>query len=143
MFPFLSIGNIFSFSGGAGKKKNKGKRTKKRLQSNKKINKTSRKNLSRKKATRKKIISKRRPINKKKRIRTIKKVPRVYSKKKKQCNCDQLKKYTGNELSPEGLGFCSHCIPSNVTMKGLDGNLWENQEYSKGRRWVKIRIDMN
>ena len=41
MFPFLSIGNIFSFSGGAGKKKNKGKRTKKRLQSNKKINKTS------------------------------------------------------------------------------------------------------
>ena len=29
MFPFLSIGNIFSFSGGAGKKMNKGKRTKK------------------------------------------------------------------------------------------------------------------
>ena len=33
--------------------------------------------------------------------------------------------------------------PLNVTMKGYDGNLWENQEYSKGRRWVRIRVDMN
>ena len=55
MFPFLSIGNIFSFSGGACKKKNKGKRTKKRLQSNKKINKTS-KDKERKMKIQEKIV---------------------------------------------------------------------------------------
>jgi hypothetical protein len=27
-------------------------------------------------------------------------------------------------------------------MKGKDGNLWENQEYAKGKRWVLIRKDM-
>ena len=142
-FPFLSIGKIFSFSGGAKKRSNK-KRTTKRT--NKKKNKSSRKrqkNLSRKKATRRKIVSKKRAINKRTRAKTIKKLPKIYSKKKRQCNCDESRFYTGKEPSPKGLGFCAHCIPLNVTMKGLDGNLWENQKYSKGKRWIKVRIDMN
>ena len=144
-FPFLSIGNIFSFSGGAGKKRNTKKRTKviKKRNSRKTLNKTRKKNLSRKVATRKKINSRRRSINKRTRAKTMKKIPKIYSKKKRQCNCDHSRFYTGKEPSPKGLGFCAHCTPLNVTMKGLDGNLWENQKYSKGRRWVKIRVDMN
>ena len=68
---------------------------------------------------------------------------KIYSKKKRKCNCDQSRFYIGKEPSPKGLGFCAHCTPLNVTMKGLDGNLWENQKYSKGKRWVKVRVDMN
>ena len=56
---------------------------------------------------------------------------------------DNSRSYKGTEPSPKGLGFCAHCIPLNVTMKGLDGNLWENQKFTKGKRWVKIRVDMN
>ena len=150
-FPFLSIGKIFSFSGGAKKRSNKkrtkrtnkqsNKRTKK---TNKRLNKKSRKkNLSRRKATRKKVKSKKRAINKRTRAKTIKKLPKIYSKKKRSCNCDDSRTYTGKEPSPKGLGFCAHCIPLNVSMKGLDGNLWENKKFAKGKRWVKVRVDMN
>lgn len=144
--PFLlTSGKIFSFSGGAGKKKNTKKRTKKVRKNNsrKTVTKTKRKNLSRKKATRKKIISKKRSINKRTRSKTLKKLPKIYSKKKRPCNCDQSRMYNGKEPSPKGLGYCAHCTPPNVTMKGLDGNLWENQKYSRGKRWGKIRVDMN
>tara|TARA_B100000686_G_scaffold345480_1_gene430151 strand:+ start:494 stop:934 length:441 start_codon:yes stop_codon:yes gene_type:complete len=140
-FPFLSVGNIFSFSGGA---RNKRKTKKKTIKKNtKSINKTKKKNLSRKVATRKKINSRKRSINKRTRSKTMKKIPKIYSKKKRRCNCDYSKYYKGDEPSPKGLGFCAHCTPLNVTMKGFDGNLWENQKYSKGKRWVKIRVDMN
>tara|TARA_Y100000817_G_scaffold311892_1_gene304793 strand:- start:3302 stop:3751 length:450 start_codon:yes stop_codon:yes gene_type:complete len=143
-FPFLSIGNIFSFSGGAAKKRNTKKRTKVIKKRNAKtLNKTRKKNLSRKVSTRKKINSRRRSINKRTRAKTLKKIPKIYSKKKRSCNCDHSKHYTGKEPSPKGLGFCAHCTPLNVTMKGHDGNLWENQKYSKGKRWVKVRVDMN
>ena len=144
-FPFLSIGKFFSFSGGA-KEKNKRKNTKKKTKRKKTrntIHKTKRKNLSRKKDTRKRIIGKKRSINKRTRARTVKKIPKIYTKNKKQCNCEQSKSYQGNEPSPKGLGFCDHCTPLNVTMKGSDGNLWENQKYSKGKKWVKVRVDMN
>ena len=143
-FPFLSVGRIFSFSGGAAEKKksNTKKKTKHKRVKNT-IRKTRKKNLSLKKATRMKIISKKRPINKRTRARTVKKLPKIYTKKKKQCNCDPSKSYQGNELNPSGLGFCSHCSPTNITMKGLDGNLWENQKNSKGKKWVKVRVDMN
>ena len=141
-FPFLSIGNIFSFSGGA-KRKNKRNTKKRTLKKNKTMNKKRKKNLSRKKATRRKINSRKRSINKRTRGKTIKKSIKIYSKKKRKCNCDQSRFYIGKEPSPKGLGFCAHCTPLNVTMKGLDGNLWENQKYSKGKRWVKVRIDMN
>ena len=50
--------------------------------------------------------------------------------------------HTGKEPSPKGLGYCAHLTPLKVTMKGKDGNLWENKKYSKGKRWVKVRNDM-
>ena len=143
-FPFLSIGGgIFPFSGGVSQRKKQNKKRTLRKESRKTINKKRKKNLSRKKATKKKIISRKRSINKRTRVKTKKKIPKIYSKKKRQCNCDPSKSYQGNEPSPKGLGYCAHCIPANITMKGLDGNLWENQEYSKGKRWIKVRVDMN
>ena len=85
-FPFLSIGNIFSFSGGAAKKRNTKKRTKVIKKRNAKtLNKTRKKNLSRKVSTRKKINSRRRSINKRTRAKTLKKIPKIYSKKKRSC----------------------------------------------------------
>ena len=71
------------------------------------------------------------------------KIKKIYTQKKRNsCNCDVSKYYKGTEPSPKGLGFCAHCTPLNVTMKGLDGNLWENQEFKKSKRWVKVRNDM-
>ena len=46
--------------------------------------------------------------------------------------------FTGKEPSPKGLGYCARCTPLNVTMKGKDGNLWENKKFSKGKRWVRV-----
>ena len=46
--------------------------------------------------------------------------------------------FTGKEPSPKGLGYCARCTPLNITMKGKDGNLWENKKYSKGKRWVRV-----
>ena len=148
-FSFLNAGLIQPFSNillGGTRRKTKTKRTNKKTKSNKKTKtKTKRKkNLSRKKATRRKNLSKKRPINKRtKAKRTLKKRPTIYSKKKRPCNCDRDRYYIGKEPSPKGLGYCAHCTPLNVTMKGLDGNLWENKKYTKGKRWVKVRIDMN
>ena len=151
-YSFLQIAGALPFSSFL-KNKSGGKKTKRRT--------IKKKNLSRKKATRRKNLSHRRPIRKrttkksikkmksskrtsKKLKKTSKKLKTNYSSRKKRtCNCDDSRYYKGNEPSPKGLGYCAHCTPLNVTMKGLDGNLWENQEYKKGRRWVKVRIDMN
>ena len=151
-YSFLQIAVAIPFSSFL-KNKSGGKKTKRRT--------IKKKNLSRKKATRRKNLSHKRPIRKrttkksikkmksskrtsKKLKKTSKKLKTNYSSRKKRtCNCDDSRYYKGNEPSPKGLGYCAHCTPLNVTMKGLDGNLWENQEYKKGRRWVKIRIDMN
>ena len=46
--------------------------------------------------------------------------------------------FTGKEPSPKGLGYCARCTPLKVTMKGTDGNLWENKKYTKGKRWVRV-----
>mgnify|MGYP006154581851 FL=1 len=131
-----------------------GGKTKKRTSRKTKKNTKRKKNISRKKATRRVERSNKRSINKRtnrtnrtKGIRgknrgTIKR-KKTLSKKKRQCNCDTSRTYLGNEPSPKGLGFCAHCTPLNVTMKGLDGNLWENQKYTKGKRWIKVRVDMN
>ena len=62
--------------------------------------------------------------------------------KGKKCICDDKRSFKGDEPSPKGLGYCAHCTPLRVVMKGQDGNLWENQEYAKGKRWVLIRKDM-
>ena len=151
-YSFLKIAGALPFSSFL-KKKSGGKKTKRRT--------IKKKNLSRKKATRRKELSHKRPIRKrtakksiqkiksrkktsKKLKKTSKKLKTNYSSRKKRtCNCDDSRYYKGNEPSPKGLGYCAHCTPMNVTMKGLDGNLWENQEYKNGRRWVKVRIDMN
>jgi len=92
----------------------------------------------------KRSINKRTNRTKRKKVNrgTVKR-KKTLSKKKRQCNCDTSRTYLGNEPSPKGLGFCAHCTPLNVTMKGLDGNLWENQKYTKGKRWIKVRVDMN
>ena len=127
--PFTRV-----LSGGGRKKysKNSKKKTKSKTIKRKK-------NLSRKKATRRKNLS-----NKKSLIKRTKNTKRKNTKrknikmKKRQCNCDSKKFYKGDEPSPKGLGFCAHCSPENITMKGLDGNLWRNEKYSKGKRWVKV-----
>jgi hypothetical protein len=107
---------------------------KKILKKRKTLKKTNmRKNLSRKKATKRKNLNKKKSLYK----RTNKK------SNKRKCNCDTSRSYNGKEPSPKGLGFCAHCSPENITMKGLDGDLWKNEKYSKGKRWVKVRIDMN
>lgn len=127
-----------------------GGKTKKRTSRKTKKNTKRKKNISRKKATRRIERSNKRSINKRTNRTKRKKVNRgtvkrkkTLSKKKRQCNCDTSRTYLGNEPSPKGLGFCAHCTPLNVTMKGLDGNLWENQKYTKGKRWIKVRVDMN
>jgi phage protein D len=130
-----------------------GGKTKKRTSRKTKKNTKRKKNISRKKATRRVERSNKRSINKrtnrkgkgerKKVNRGTVKRKKTLSKKKRQCNCDTSRTYLGNEPSPKGLGFCAHCTPLNVTMKGLDGNLWENQKYTKGKRWIKVRVDMN
>jgi hypothetical protein len=116
---------------GGGKKKSSS-RTKKKTKS-KTIKR--KKNLSRKKATRRKNRSNKKSL--KKRTMMTKKNQRT-NRKKRQCNCDAKKFYTGKEPSPKGLGFCAHCSPENITMKGLDGELWKNQKYSKGKRWMRV-----
>ena len=81
------------------------------------------------------------------RVRDLSKRKFVGSPGKYQCvnGCDKNTKrgyFTGKEPSPKGLGYCARCTPLGVTMKGVDGNLWENKKYSKGKRWVKVRDDM-
>ena len=127
---------------------------KKILKKRKTLKKTNmRKNLSRKKATKRKNLNKKKSLykrtNKKSNKRTNKKSNKKSNKRtnkksnKRKCNCDTSRSYNGKEPSPKGLGFCAHCSPENITMKGLDGDLWKNEKYSKGKRWVKVRIDMN
>lgn len=136
-----SVVEPFSRVMGGGKRRSvkKSKKSVKRKKTKTKM----KKNLSRKKATKRKIISKKRSLRKnslKIKRKTIKK-NRKTTKKKRVCNCDIDRYYQGNEPSPKGLGFCAHCTPLNVTMKGLDGNLWENKKFSKGKRWIKARVN--
>lgn len=136
-----SVVEPFSRVMGGGKRRSvkKSKKSVKRKKTKTKM----KKNLSRKKATKRKIISKKRSLRKnslKIKRKTIKK-NRKTTKKKRVCNCDIDRFYQGNEPSPNGLGFCDHCTPLNVTMKGLDGNLWENKKFSKGKRWIKARVN--
>ena len=136
VFSFLKIAGIFPFSASL----NGGSRVSKKASKKKTIKKS--------KVPRKKTISRKnrvkRNLNRKKSIHKRPKTKRIYTQKKRNhCNCDVTRFYKGNEPSPKGLGFCAHCIPINTTMKGLDGNLWENLSYQNGKRWVKIRTDMN
>ena len=53
------------------------------------------------------------------------------------CN-KNCKNILTNDPSPAGLGYCADCIPLKVSMKGKDGNIWENMKYSKGKQWVRV-----
>ena len=134
-----SVVEPFSRVMGGGKRRSvkKSKKSVKRKKTKTKM----KKNLSRKKATKRKIISKKRSLRKKSAKRKTIKKNRKTTKKKRICNCDIDRFYQGTEPSPKGLGFCAHCTPLNVTMKGLDGNLWENKKFSKGKRWIKARVN--
>lgn len=57
----------------------------------------------------------------------------IREKKGKPCKCGSSN-YTGEEVTPRGLGKCEECIPLNVVMKGKDGKLYENR---KGG-WYKV-----
>lgn len=78
-------------------------------------------------------LSKKKTINKKKKYPSRKKKKKQQTLKLKKCPCNDHK-YTGKEKTPKGLGFCEHCIPLNVIIKGKDGNLYEN----KNHQWIKI-----
>lgn len=51
----------------------------------------------------------------------------------KNCSCG-FHKYTGQELTPRGLGRCEECIPENVILRGKDDELYRNE----GGKWVRI-----
>mgnify|MGYP000900615169 CR=1 FL=1 len=139
VFSFLKTAGIFPFSSGlnGGSRLSKNKR-----------NKRNKRTIQKKKGKiiRKKTISRKNKVNNhlnRKRI-IHKSRKKIYTQKKRNnCNCDVTKYYKGNEPSPKGLGFCANCTPLNITMKGLDGNLWKNKLYQNSKRWVKVRIDLN
>ena len=135
---FLQIAGATPFSaflGGGKRKKNQRKKTLKRKA-------TKRKTIKRKKTIQRKKSIKRKTSKKKSAKRIEKRTKRKSATKKKKCICDHNKSYSGNEPSPKGLGYCAHCTPLHVTMKGKDGNLWENVKFRNSRRWVKVRKDM-
>ena len=58
---------------------------------------------------------------------------------RKGCEKNVIKNsYKGDEPSPEGLGYCAPCPPSNIVMKGKDGNLWKIIDLRTGKKWVRI-----
>ena len=68
------------------------------------------------------------------------------NKNKKYCKCNNKNKNNRssdakNKNSPEGLGYCSNCIPTKIIMKGKDGNLWENKN-PKGqkKKWIQLKL---
>tara|TARA_B100001094_G_C18139565_1_gene777057 strand:+ start:853 stop:1326 length:474 start_codon:yes stop_codon:yes gene_type:complete len=139
---FLKVSGAQPFSyflnGGAAKKSKKSKKTRSVIRK-KTRKKTKQKRVkSRMKTNKKKRISKRKSLRKSNRSRTLT-LPSMSSEKTLRCKCDKNKKIKGTEPSPKGLGYCAHCTPLNVIMKGKDGKLWENKKYSKGKRWVKVK----
>ena len=103
-------------------------------------------NLKKNKISRKRKRTKRKIKRTKRKIKRTKKkkINRRYLRKKRNlCICDPKgeKIYKIISNSPEGLGYCSHCIPINVVMKGKDGNLWENKKFKgQNKKWIKLNI---
>jgi len=57
------------------------------------------------------------------------------------CKNDSTKSYKGTELSPKGLGWCSHSEKINKKRKGKDGNEWVVKKTKNGHhKWVKWKI---
>ena len=138
-FSFLRISGAQPFSafmnkGGTSKRYKKRTKNVSRKQSQRK--KTIKKRSIQKKKTNKKNKSSRRKSNRSTRTLTL---PTLSSEKELRCKCDKNKKIKGSEPSPKGLGYCAHCTPLNVMMRGKDGKLWENRKYTKGKRWIRIK----
>ena len=99
--------------------------------SSKKLSKKLSKRISKRKSKRK---SKRRTLSKRKSKRNLTKsfitVASHSTYINKNCNCFLVTK----SKSPEGLGYCSKCIPTNIIMKGKNGKLWEN----KNKKWIQL-----
>ena len=135
---FLRVSGAQPFSyflnGGAAKKSKKSKKTRSVVRKKTRM-KTKKRVKSRMKT--KKRNSKRKTLRKSNRSRTLT-LPSMSSEKTLRCKCDKKRKIKGTEPSPKGLGYCAHCTPVNVTMRGKDGKLWENVKYSKGKRWKKV-----
>ena len=136
---FLRVSGAQPFSyflnGGAAKKSKKSKKTRSVVR--KKTRMKTKKRVKSRMKTNKKRNSKRKSLRKSNRSRTLT-LPSMSSEKTLRCKCDKKRKIKGTEPSPKGLGYCAHCTPVNVTMRGKDGKLWENVKYSKGKRWKKV-----
>ena len=140
---FLRISGAQPFSAFMNKSGGSSKRKKKRT-----------KNVSRKKSERRKnnrtvqkrtVQKKKKKSSRRKSNRSTSKtltLPSFSSEKKLRCNCDKKRKIKGTEPSPKGLGYCAHCTPL-ITMKGKDGKLWENKKYTKGKRWVRVKMNQS
>ena len=95
-----------------------------------------------KRADRKTGRKRRKKTDRKRRKKTDRKTNKKY-KKNKVCLCSKKHFYSGDELSPQGMGHCSVCTPLNVVIKGKDGNLWENKKFGHGvKKWSLVRKDM-
>lgn len=141
---FLRISGAQPFSAfmnkGGGTSKRHKKRSKNVSRKKSERKKTQKKSVQKKRTIQKKKSS-RRKISKRKSNRSSRtlSLPTLSSEKELRCNCDKNKKIKGTEPSPKGLGYCAHCTPLNVMMRGKDGKLWENRKYTKGKRWIRIK----
>ena len=89
------------------------------------------------------FLRKRKKQNTKKLSKKIKQKTKKLSKKSKiiKCKCNHNKQIKSkDDLSPESLGYCSYCVPTNVIMKGNDGDLWENKKIKTKKKWIKLKI---
>ena len=116
------------------KRRNSVRRKRRMSQGKTKKERRERKERTKRKSRKERKERRERRLSRSRSQRTVKRGPM----KGEPCEC----KHKGDEPSPKGLGFCAHCTPLNVTMKGKDGNLWETKKYKKGVRWVKVRHDM-
>lgn len=58
-----------------------------------------------------------------------------------KCKNNPKKKYSGNEPSPKGLGYCASAEELGKKRKGRDGNFWVVKKNSAGiQRWVKYKL---
>ena len=152
---FLRISGAQPFSAFMNKGGGTSKRYKIRTKNvSRKKNERKNKTIQRKRSNQKKrsVQKKKRSIQKKKSIHKSKSsrrksnrssntltLPTLSSEKELRCNCDKKRKIKGNEPSPKGFGYCAHCTPLNVMMRGKDGKLWENKKYTKGKRWIRVK----
>jgi hypothetical protein len=103
---------------------------------------TDKKRVDRKTGRKKTDRKMRKKTDRKRRKKTDRKTKKK-NKNKKVCLCSKKHFYSGDELSPQGMGYCAVCTPLNVVIKGKDGNLWENKKLDNSvKKWSLVRKDM-